>query len=50
MIVELGFTDTEFIAINKFIGFWGLIDRHCARRAVHGLAGHGPGAVRLGLC
>lgn len=25
MIVELGFTDTEFIAINKFVGFWGLI-------------------------
>ncbi|WP_343521330.1 MFS transporter [Sphingomonas sp.] len=25
MIVELGFTDTEFVAINKFVGFWGLI-------------------------
>jgi len=25
MIVELGFSDTEFIAINKFVGFWGLI-------------------------
>ena len=25
MIVELGFTDTEFIAINKVVGFWGLI-------------------------
>lgn len=25
MIVELGFTDTEFIAINKLVGFWGLI-------------------------
>jgi MFS transporter, PAT family, beta-lactamase induction signal transducer AmpG len=25
MIVELGFSDTEFIAINKVIGFWGLI-------------------------
>jgi PAT family beta-lactamase induction signal transducer AmpG len=25
MIVELGFSDTEFIAINKLIGFWGLI-------------------------
>jgi PAT family beta-lactamase induction signal transducer AmpG len=25
MIVELGFSDTEFIAINKFIGFWGLM-------------------------
>jgi PAT family beta-lactamase induction signal transducer AmpG len=25
MIVELGFTDTEFVAINKLVGFWGLI-------------------------
>jgi PAT family beta-lactamase induction signal transducer AmpG len=25
MIVELGFSDTEFIAINKVLGFWGLI-------------------------
>jgi MFS transporter, PAT family, beta-lactamase induction signal transducer AmpG len=25
MIVELGFSDKEFIAINKVIGFWGLI-------------------------
>lgn len=25
MIVELGFTDGEFIAINKIVGFWGLI-------------------------
>lgn len=25
MIVELGFTDTEFVAINKVVGFWGLI-------------------------
>lgn len=25
MIVELGFTDTEFLAINKVVGFWGLI-------------------------
>ncbi len=25
MIVELGFTDTEFIIINKGVGFWGLI-------------------------
>lgn len=25
MIVELGFSDTEFIAINKVVGFWGLI-------------------------
>lgn len=25
MIVELGFSDTEFLAINKVIGFWGLI-------------------------
>ena len=25
MIVELGFSDTEFIAINKLVGFWGLI-------------------------
>jgi PAT family beta-lactamase induction signal transducer AmpG len=25
MIVELGFSDTEFIIINKGIGFWGLI-------------------------
>lgn len=25
MIVELGFSDTEFIAINKIVGFWGLI-------------------------
>ncbi len=25
MIVELGFSDTEFLAINKIIGFWGLI-------------------------
>jgi len=25
MIVNLGFTDTEFIVINKGIGFWGLI-------------------------
>ncbi len=25
MIVELGFSDTEFVAINKVIGFWGLI-------------------------
>ena len=25
MIVELGFTDGEFLAINKVIGFWGLI-------------------------
>lgn len=25
MIVELGFTDTEFIVINKGVGFWGLI-------------------------
>ena len=25
MIVELGFSDTEFIVINKGIGFWGLI-------------------------
>lgn len=25
MIVELGFTDGEFIAINKVVGFWGLI-------------------------
>jgi PAT family beta-lactamase induction signal transducer AmpG len=25
MIVDLGFSDTEFIAINKLVGFWGLI-------------------------
>ncbi|MBX3593794.1 MFS transporter [Sphingomonas sp.] len=25
MIVELGFSDTEFVAINKVVGFWGLI-------------------------
>lgn len=25
MIVELGFSDTEFIAINKVVGFWGLM-------------------------
>lgn len=25
MIVELGFSDTEFLAINKLIGFWGLL-------------------------
>ncbi len=25
MIVDLGFTDTEFVAINKLVGFWGLI-------------------------
>lgn len=25
MIVELGFSDTEFLAINKVVGFWGLI-------------------------
>lgn len=25
MIVELGFSDAEFIAINKLVGFWGLI-------------------------
>lgn len=25
MIVELGFSDTEFIAINKLVGFWALI-------------------------
>ena len=25
MIVELGFSDTEFIVINKGVGFWGLI-------------------------
>jgi len=25
MIVDLGFTDGEFIAINKVVGFWGLI-------------------------
>ena len=25
MIVDLGFTDGEFIAINKIVGFWGLI-------------------------
>jgi PAT family beta-lactamase induction signal transducer AmpG len=25
MIVELGFTDAEFIAINKVVGFWGLM-------------------------
>lgn len=25
MIVDLGFTDAEFIAINKVVGFWGLI-------------------------
>ncbi|SFS00246.1 AmpG family muropeptide MFS transporter [Sphingomonas jatrophae] len=25
MIVELGFSDSEFIAINKLVGFWGLI-------------------------
>lgn len=25
MIVELGFSDTEFIAINKLVGFWGLV-------------------------
>jgi PAT family beta-lactamase induction signal transducer AmpG len=25
MIVELGFTDTEFVVINKGVGFWGLI-------------------------
>lgn len=25
MIVNLGFTDAEFIAINKVVGFWGLI-------------------------
>jgi PAT family beta-lactamase induction signal transducer AmpG len=25
MIVELGFSDTEFVGINKVIGFWGLI-------------------------
>ncbi|MCP3728865.1 MFS transporter [Sphingomonas sp. MG17] len=25
MIVELGFSDTEFVAINKLVGFWGLI-------------------------
>jgi PAT family beta-lactamase induction signal transducer AmpG len=25
MIVELGFSDTEFVAINKILGIWGLI-------------------------
>ncbi len=25
MIVELGFSDTEFLAINKLVGFWGLV-------------------------
>jgi PAT family beta-lactamase induction signal transducer AmpG len=25
MIVELGFTDTEFITVNKLVGFWALI-------------------------
>lgn len=25
MIVELGFSDTEVIAINKLVGFWGLV-------------------------
>ena len=25
MIVELGFSDAEFLAINKLVGFWGLI-------------------------
>ena len=25
MIVELGFSDTEFLAINKIVGFWGLV-------------------------
>jgi PAT family beta-lactamase induction signal transducer AmpG len=25
MIVELGFSDTEFLVINKGVGFWGLI-------------------------
>jgi PAT family beta-lactamase induction signal transducer AmpG len=25
MIVELGFTDTEFLAINKVVGLWGLL-------------------------
>jgi MFS transporter, PAT family, beta-lactamase induction signal transducer AmpG len=25
MIVELGFTDTEFVAINKVVGLWGLL-------------------------
>jgi PAT family beta-lactamase induction signal transducer AmpG len=25
MIVELGFSDTEFLAINKVVGFWGLV-------------------------
>ncbi len=25
MIVDLGFTDAEFLAINKVVGFWGLI-------------------------
>jgi MFS transporter, PAT family, beta-lactamase induction signal transducer AmpG len=25
MIVELGFSDTEFVAINKLVGFWGLM-------------------------
>lgn len=25
MIVELGFTDTEFLVINKGVGFWGLL-------------------------
>jgi PAT family beta-lactamase induction signal transducer AmpG len=25
MIVDLGFTDTEYIAVNKLVGFWALI-------------------------
>jgi PAT family beta-lactamase induction signal transducer AmpG len=25
MIVELGFSDTEFLSINKLVGFWGLL-------------------------
>ena len=25
MIVELGFTDTEFITVNKLVGFWALL-------------------------
>jgi PAT family beta-lactamase induction signal transducer AmpG len=40
MIVELGFTDTEFIAINKFVGFAALII---------GSALGGPFIARLGM-
>ena len=50
MIVELGFSDTEFITVNKLVGFWALIAGAAVGCAIYCMAGDGPSAILFLAC